>query len=127
MFGGRHLKRRFSCTWCSLNVLCDHQISAYTRFSSTVFGWWHDICQIYWKNHENINHLGTLNISGKTNYNFATTYLFSDLLPLIVWFRYWFPLYIVLRVWFHWPSTFHCNFILPELPGLTKNSHEHQS
>ena len=32
---GYPLKLRFWCQICSLNLQCDHQISAYTRFSST--------------------------------------------------------------------------------------------
>ena len=36
MFGCRHLNPDLILKLCLVVVICDHQISAYTRFSSTV-------------------------------------------------------------------------------------------
>ena len=34
MFSGHHLKPRFNCKWCTLNVLSDHKIAAHTKCTS---------------------------------------------------------------------------------------------
>ena len=63
IFSGRHLKLRFSCKWCSLNVclvwppdFCDHQIFLYLtcRIQVVKYNWLALVCLKHWPHSQKI-------------------------------------------------------------------------